>query len=106
MATPMRMKDKKMNKVHLGASGAMEISTIKAELSSASNGTAAQPANPMTPAETKATNPNPAPPAALGEAQAAPVTIEEAKDPNAQKETTTVAPNTGSGTIVGETETK
>jgi len=156
MATPMRIKDKKMNKIHLGPSGAMTISTVPAATDAASKASTAQPTNPLSAQEQKGTAAGPqaaatgeattgstlqgpelmptsagpmeAPemaetegpgeetettlavatlPPALGEVAPAPMLSQApAKDPNAQKEATTVAPNTGSGTIVGETQTK
>lgn len=158
MATPIRMKQKKMNKIHLDQSGAQVISVVAAASDAASKGVSAQPANPLTPQETagvpavtatamtgeagtgktlqapavvassagvveaevpaeavepsvkvdqKDTTQEAPTPAGLGQMPgAAPKpTAEAAKDPNAQKETTTPEqPNLGTPKVVGETE--
>lgn len=162
MATPIRMKKKAMNKIHLGPDGAQVTTVVQASSDAASKGASAQPATLLTPQETTGlpggtsvkeapksdeestgntlqgpaleattagaveameepttelpesppapaagdTTGDPAPPPALGDPAPAAPTMEAAKDPNAQKEATTVAPNTGAGTIVGETESK
>lgn len=153
MATPIRMKNKSMNRIHLGPSGAMEILVVKAASDAPSKGASAQPAGPLTTQESTGLTSGPktplgteegtgntlqgptliatsvgpmatmeqdmteglgekqvtesAPiPSALGETVPVAPTIEDAKDPNAQKEATVVAPNTGAGKIVGETLTK
>lgn len=96
MATPMRMKDKPMNKIHLGGSGSMVIDVVQADAASASNGSAAQPVNPLSNLEKVGLPGGPSIPKD--------VVIEAAKDPNAQKEATTIAPNTGNGKVVAATE--
>lgn len=52
MLTPIRMKKKMMNKIHLDASGQMAISAIPAASDAASKGVSAQLPNPLTPQET------------------------------------------------------
>ena len=111
-STPMTMKDKKMNQIRLAPSGSLAVDSRQAELASASNGTAAQPTGPLSAPETKATNPSPEAPPALGEAKPADLVQEKARqDPNAQHPTTETSngntkPNDGAGKIVGDTDSK
>ena len=159
MATPIRMKSKLMNKIHLDASGSMVIDVVQAASDAASKGVSAQPETSETALETqglpggasvteaaatdeqgtgaplervapellpvqlatnqgsfeaapalledeaeKAQDEEAPVPAGLGDGEPAAPLLVEAKDPNAQKETT-VAPDLTSGKLVGQTET-
>lgn len=56
----LRMKNKKMSKIHLDSSGQMAITAVQAASDLASKGISAQPANPLTVEENKG-NPGPLP---------------------------------------------